>query len=197
MPALAIRTDLTPDELRQRARREDNGRTAARMFAIANALDGMSRERAARLAGMDRQVLRDWVVRYNVEGLPGLRNRQLPGPAPKLTEGQMATLRGIVLKAPDVEKDGVVRWRLVDLVRIVEERFGVTYCVSGMWRLLESLDLSYQKARPVHPRADLKAQAAFKKRVREHPECDSPSASRSVPVGDLVAGRGADRPAGT
>jgi transposase len=170
MSALTIRDDLPADELRRRARDAADGRVAARMFAIANALDGMSRERAARQAGMDRQILRDWVVRYNAEGLDGLHNRPLPGRQPKLTEGQIATLRGIVLRAPDPEKDGVARWRMVDLCRIVEERYGVTYCSTGMWRLVRSLGLSFQKARPRHPKADAKAQAAFKKGSRAHPE---------------------------
>ena len=47
-------------ELRRQARRERDGRVSARLIAIANALDGMDRASAARLAGMDRQTLRDW-----------------------------------------------------------------------------------------------------------------------------------------
>ncbi len=69
--ALKIRDDLTPWELRRWARREVRGRPAARAYAIANALEGMSRAEAARLAGMERQALRDAVVRYNAEGLAG------------------------------------------------------------------------------------------------------------------------------
>ncbi len=61
MPALPIRTDVSAADLRQRARREPDGRASRRMLAIANALDGMNREVAARAAGMDRQTLRDWV----------------------------------------------------------------------------------------------------------------------------------------
>ena len=66
--ALAIRGDLTPAALRRRARHEPNRRAALRMMAIANALEGVSRAEAARLAGMERQALRDAVVRYNAEG---------------------------------------------------------------------------------------------------------------------------------
>ncbi|MFZ2869100.1 MAG: integrase core domain-containing protein [Zavarzinia sp.] len=57
--------DLSASELRGYARREKDPRVARRMLAIANALDGMSRALSARLAGMDRQALRDWVIRYN------------------------------------------------------------------------------------------------------------------------------------
>ena len=51
--ALKIREDLSADALRRAARRERDGRAAARLYAIANALDGMSRAEAARLAGSD------------------------------------------------------------------------------------------------------------------------------------------------
>ena len=73
--ALPIRGDIPAAELRRLARREGDGRVACRLLALANALDGMSRERAAKQAGLDRQTLRDWVVRFNAEGVGGLRDR--------------------------------------------------------------------------------------------------------------------------
>src|SRR3954471_4160923 len=70
---LKIKEDRTPAELRRLARRERGGRIAARLYAIANALDGMSRAAAAQLAGMERQALHA-VLRYNTEDLAGLRD---------------------------------------------------------------------------------------------------------------------------
>jgi hypothetical protein len=62
MPApLLIRTDRDSAELRRLARRERDGRVSARLLALANALDGLPREEAARLAGMTGQTLGDWV----------------------------------------------------------------------------------------------------------------------------------------
>jgi transposase len=163
MPALAIRDDISSEELRRQARRERDGRVSARLIAIANALEGMDRASAARLAGMDRQTLRDWVHRYNAEGIAGLCNRPAPGRKPKLTEGQMAALKAVVLAGPDPMVDRVTRWRIVDLCRWVEERWGVSYSETGMLRLLWSLDLSHRKTRPRHPQSSEKAQQAFKK----------------------------------
>lgn len=163
MSALAIRRDIGSDELRRRARREGDGRVSARLIAIANALEGMDRASAARLAGMDRQTLRDWVHRYNADGIAGLYNRPQPGRSPKLNEGQMASLKAVVLAGPDPVVDKVGRWRIVDLCRWVEERWGVSYSETGMLRLLWSLDLTHRKTRPRHPRSDEKAQQAFKK----------------------------------
>ena len=82
---LTIRTDLPATELRRLARREKDRAAAARMQAIAGALEGLSRAEAARLAGMERQALRDAVLRYNAEGLEGLRDRPKPGRPPALS----------------------------------------------------------------------------------------------------------------
>ena len=163
MSVLLIRDDIGSEELRRRARRESDGRISARLIAIANALEGMDRASAARLAGMDRQTLRDWVHRYNEEGIAGLRNRPAPGRKPKLTEGQMAALKAVVLAGPDPAVDKIGRWRIVDLRRWVEERWGISYSETGMLRLLWSLDLSHRKTRARHPQSSEKAQQAFKK----------------------------------
>src|SRR5260370_18258156 len=121
MSALSIRDDIGSEELRRRARRESDGRISARLIAIANALEGVERASAARLGGMDRQTLRDWVHRYNAEGIAGLCNRPAPGRRPKLSEGQMAALKPIVLAGPDPAVEKIARWRIVDLCRWVEE----------------------------------------------------------------------------
>src|SRR5213082_1298606 len=98
MVAVPITTGRTPAELRALARRERDGRVSARLLALANALDGMSRDQAARAAGMDRQTLRDWVRRYNAEGVEGLRDRPRPGRPCALDEGRQAALKGLILR---------------------------------------------------------------------------------------------------
>ena len=163
MVAVPVTTGRTPAELRALARRERDGRVSARLLALANALDGMSRDQAARAAGMDRQTLRDWVHRYNAEGVAGLRDRPRPGRPCALDEGRQAALKGLILRGPKLERDGCVAWRARDLCALVEARFGVRYRESGMLRLLKGLDLSWQKTRPVHPEADPRAQERLKK----------------------------------
>lgn len=112
---------------------------------------------------MDRQTLRDWVVRYNAEGIGGLCDRPRSGRPPLLDEGSQAVLKAMVLRGPDPEKDGVSTWRVVDICRLCEERFGVVYSENGMLQVLHGLDLSWQKTWPRHPQADPQAQKAFKK----------------------------------
>jgi transposase len=162
--ALRIRDDLSPKQLRGLARRERNGRAAARMYAIAHALEGMSRAEAARLAGMERQALRDAVVRYNAEGLCGLQDRPKGHARQRLTEAEQATLMAVIFKGPDPAKDGVWAWTRADLCRWMDEHLGKSMHPSSLSRVLRRMGLSRQKARPVHPRSDPKAQAQFAKR---------------------------------
>ena len=162
--ALAIRDDLPPTALRRRARHEPTRRAALRMLAIANALEGMSRAEAARLAGMERQALRDAVVRYNEEGIAGLHDRPKPGRPERLSEAEQAALAARVFAEPAPERDGTAAWTRADLARWLEARFGRAFHPSSLSRVLRRLDLSWQKTRPVHPEADPRAQERFRKK---------------------------------
>jgi transposase len=79
------RTEHSASDLRREAARAKDARASRRMLALAHILDGKSRMEAAESCGMDRQTLRDWVHRYNAEGLAGLVNRPLPGRKPLLS----------------------------------------------------------------------------------------------------------------
>ncbi len=160
---LTIRTDLPAAELRRLARREKDRAAAARMQAIAGALEGLTRAEAARLAGMERQALRDAVRRYNAGGLAGLHNRRCPGRRSRPDEEKRAALRRLVLDGPDVEATGLSAWTLPELCREVERRWGVAYHPSHMGKLMRRLGLSRRKARPSHPKADAAAREAFAK----------------------------------
>jgi transposase len=81
----------------------------------------------------------------------------------------MASLKGLILRGPDPAVDKVQRWRVVDLCRLVAERWDVVYSETGMLRLLWSLDLSHRKTRPPHPKSNRKAQEAFKKGASRRP----------------------------
>ena len=100
--AVEIRTDIAKAaDLRRQAKREPRRRTALRLLAVANALDGMSRAEAARAAGIERQALCDAVKRFNAEGLAGLIDRP-PGRRPeRLSEGEQAVLVHYILRGPD------------------------------------------------------------------------------------------------
>ena len=152
-----VRDDIPAGRLRRLARKEANGRVACRLLALANVLDGLSREDAARRAGMDRQTLRDWVIRFNAEGSrvcaiaqgaaarPGSTTASWRRSRPWCCAAPAAGSQGrppVVAPERRAERDGVSSWRARDLCRIVEDRCGVSYTENGMLRLLHDLGLS-------------------------------------------------------
>ena len=161
--AIGLRTDFGAAELRELAGRTKNANQARRLLALAAAYDGKSREEAARVGGMDRQTLRDWAHRFNELGPDGLIDRKAPGGKPKLSAEQREELKRLVEAGPDPERDGVVRWRCVDLKRVLSERFAVDLSEVSLGRALKKLGFSHISARPRHPVQDAQAIAAYKK----------------------------------
>src|ERR687884_43904 len=151
MTVAVTRQELGAVELRREAKRCRDAAAARRMLALALVLDGASREEAARHAGMDRQTLRDWVHRYNAEGLPGLSDRRRPGPRPRLSPEQEAELVTAVEQGPDPERDGVVRWRRVDLQALIEARFAVRLHERSVGKVLRRLGFARLSGRPRTP----------------------------------------------
>ena len=121
---------------------------------------------AAKIGGMDRQTLRDWVHRFNALGPEGLIDNRTEGPKPRLSTEQLAQFAKIVEAGPDREKDGIVRWRRVDLKRVIAERFGVDFHPRYVGKLLKKLGFSHISARPRHPAQDERIVEGFKKTSR-------------------------------
>src|SRR5277367_2278755 len=113
-----------------------------------------------------RQTLRDWVHRFNASGPEGLIDKRTEGPKPRLSAEQLAQFAKIVEAGPDRKKDGIVRWRRVDLKRVIAERFGVDFHSRYVGKLLKKLGFSHISARPRHPAQDERTVEAFKKTSR-------------------------------
>ncbi len=149
-----MRDDLSSAELRAAASGTRDARQA-RLLAVAIILDGHPRQLAAQDAGMDRQTLRDWVHRYNARGVKGLRDASRSGRPPALTAGQMQELGDLMLAGPDLARDGVVRWRCVDLQGQIKARFEVKVHERTVGTLLRRPRMTRLQLRPHHPKRDV------------------------------------------
>src|SRR5271163_2185725 len=161
--AIVVRTDCTSGDVRRVAQRVKNAAQARRLLAIAAVLDGSSREQAAKIGGMDRQTLRDWVIRFNEQGPDGLVNKLSPGAPGKLTDEHKAFLTRLVEEGPIPAVDGVVRWRACDLINMREAQV----LQGTVDRIVRDRDAKLLvepvSARPKAYKQDTDAMEAFKK----------------------------------
>ena len=177
--AVAVRTDYTAGEVRRLAKRAKDAAQARRLLAIAAVLDGASRTDAATIGGMDRQTLRDWVIRFNDQGPDGLINIPSPGVPPKLDATHRAFLARIVEEGPMPAVHGVVRWRACDLIMLLHEEFGLSVSDDTIYRALKNLGFSHVSARPKAYKQDPEAIAAFKKTLPHAWRKSAPASPRA------------------
>ena len=117
---------------------------------------------AANALGMSERQVRNWVHRYNAEGVAGLGDRPRPGQPPHLTVDQVERFKERIRKGARPE-DRVCALRGMDVRRILQEEFEAQYSLPGVYFLLHRLEFSSLVPRPKHEKADEKVQAAFKK----------------------------------
>jgi transposase len=160
---IPLRADFDAARLRRLARGSKDANQARRLLALAAIYAGGTRTQAAAAGGVGLQVVRDWVVRLNAEGTSGVIDKKAPGQPPLLQFKHRRALAQMVENGPIPAIHGVVRWRLVDLVRWVWEEFRIAVSETTIGRVLKKMGYRKLSARPLHHAQNPDAVAAFKK----------------------------------
>src|SRR3954454_23134155 len=164
--AVPLRPDLDAAALRTFAKQSRDPDQTRRLLALAPIYEGQPRSEAARVGCVTLQSVRDWVLRFNAQGPAGLINGKAPGRRAILNQTQRAALRAIVEQGPIPAIDGVVRWRLVDLIAWLWEEFRLSISQQTLSRELRAMNYRKLSARPRHHAKNEAAAAAFKKTSR-------------------------------
>lgn len=157
-----IKNRYTVNELYEIARKENNAKIRARILGIAAALEGKKRTVAAKIAGVNENIFRVWIKRFNENGIDGLKSIKQSGRPEKIKKEVKDILKEKILAGADYKRDGLIRFRLVDIKDFLQKDHGVKYCQSGVWYLLKQIDLSWISVRPIHPKSDENKMQEFK-----------------------------------
>lgn len=148
--AVLLRGDFDASRLRGLAKKTKDGPQARRLLALAAIYDGATRTEAAKIGGVGRQIIRDWVLRFNARGADGLLNGKSPGQPSKLNDVQRQAIVRMIESGPIPAVHGVVRWRLIDLAQWIFEEFRITIAKQTLSRELRALGYRKLSARPRH-----------------------------------------------
>ena len=163
MIAIPLRADFDARQLRLIAKKAKDGPQARRLLAVAAIYDGALRSEAAKIGGVTLQVIRDWVLRFNLRGPDGLMTGKAPGQPSRLTPAHRAALVAMVESGPIPAIHGVVRWRIIDLCQWLFEEHQVTVSKQTLSRELRALGYRKLSARPRHHAQRAGAIELFKK----------------------------------
>jgi transposase len=97
---IPLRADFDALRLRSVARQVKDAAQARRLLALAAIYDGATRTEAARIGGVPLQIVRDWVVKFNVQGPDGLIDRKAPGQPPMLNDTRRAAVAAVIESGP-------------------------------------------------------------------------------------------------
>jgi transposase len=152
-------------ELKRLMKQQRDARVLLRLQVVLRAKQGQTAPQIAADLNIGRRNLQDWVYRYNVEGLAGLKDRYQGGNQRKLNDQQERRLMAYLDRGA-LADDGVRRGK--DLQQWIHKQFGVLYSLSGLYDMLHRLGYSCLMPRPRHVNANPETQAAFKK--KPHPK---------------------------
>jgi transposase len=157
--------DYDSIELRKLAQKSSERQYASRLYALADLLEGKLRKEVGLAHSVTTASLRLWILRYNQEGLEGLKDKPRSGRKPCLNEAQKEEFCKIVETGPTAE-DGVIRWRCIDLQKWLKEKHNVDVNKRTVGKLLDRYGFSHMSGRPVHHKNDPEAIETFKKNLR-------------------------------
>ena len=167
MRALQVQTELSERQLAQMARQQDAPRICQRLLGIRLILMGKTVPRAATEIGLSQRPLREWVHRFNRNGVEALRDLPRPGRQKILPAKLEESFRRRVF-AGGLPRDGVKILRGPDIRRILLEEFDADYSIDGVYFLLHRLKIACLEPRPVHPKSSPQARDEFKKKPCRH-----------------------------
>ena len=165
---IPLRSDYDAARVRSAARESQDANQVRRLLALAAIYDGASRAAAAEIGGVTRQIVRDWVLRFNAQGPDGLVDRKAPGQPSRLNDAHRAALAAALESGPIPAVHGVVRWRIVDLCQWLWDEFRVSVSQQTLGRELRAMRYRKLSARPRHHAQAAGAIEAFKKISRQY-----------------------------
>lgn len=141
-------------------RRETDAKQRDRYRVVQLAAAGVQTQTIMRMLARSRGFVQDWAYAYRDGGLDAIAVKPRPGRPPTLPADQHDAFRQRVLDGP-THDDGVAALKGEDFVRILEEEFGVSYTLNGVYELLSRLGLSFLSPRPEHRKSDPEAMAKW------------------------------------
>lgn len=147
----------TPEALRERYRREEEGEVRSRLHALWLLRSNWTMEEVAGVVGVHYRTVQRWVNWYRDGGVAEVCARHGGGPGQPswLTAEQESAVAEEAARGSFTTAGDVRRW--------VADQFGVTYRPKGIYGLLRRLRCRPKVPRPVHVKADLEAQEAWKR----------------------------------
>ena len=143
--------EMESEHLFRESKLKRNAEISDRLKCLALAIDGWTATKISLKLDVTRQSVFRWVSWYNDAGEDGLWDKKRVAREKRLSKAQADDLKKIIIAGPSKES-GLSRFRGIDIVEILREKYQIEYSLSSVYRMLEEMGLSHIKPRPLHPK---------------------------------------------
>ena len=133
-----------------------------RCLACHHIQQGMSYEEASKIVKYSRHTIGEWLKMYNEGGIDKMLSiRKGRGRKARIKNDKKAEFSEYVVQLQQAREGGRIIGE--DIANMILEKYNEPYSVSGVYKLLKRMNMSWVSARSVHTKSDPEVQEAFKK----------------------------------
>ena len=144
---------------------QGNSRERKRYLAFAHISEGKSFTETAAAIRVELRTLMNWVKRFRIQGIEGLKDQPGRGAKSYLPENERAAFKQAVLELQQKRSGGRVRGS--DVLALMKDKYNVEPTLSTVYNTLKRANLVWITGRSIHPKADVEAQENFKKNFKK------------------------------
>jgi transposase len=142
----------TAEEIKELFNTDKKLKQGYRLYAVYQVATGKKPQDLEDVYHKSFKSINNWVHRFNREGLQGLLDKPIPGRKPKLTEKEKEEIKRVVLEdLPEKHGYNSATWTGPMLIDYIEKEFGISYKKAQIYRILEKMNLTYQKSKGIYP----------------------------------------------
>jgi transposase len=162
-----------------------NAHERLRCHALLLLTKGYTYSQTADILFLDEDTIRQWLHRYQEQGLEGLKNHPLWGGEQGqrwLTKPDLTRLSTLLETEAQPGTEVGSGWTLKAIGQLIEERFSLTYSARGIRKILYLVGWTYQRGRKLYIRRSLEEEARFELETCEILKEFAKSGARLIPL---------------
>ena len=158
----------TSEQIKAEFTKDDKYKIGMRLNAIYQLSKGMSSRKLVEFYGTSFKQILNWVHRFEVQGVEGLKDKEGRGRKSRLSDQQILELKQTLTdKSPLDFGYNTATWTGAILIEHVSKQYSVSYKKTQVYNLLKTMGFTYQKAKGKYPEADIEKQEKFKEDLKK------------------------------
>lgn len=157
----------TSEEIKAMFRDDERYTIGIRLYAVYQVSLGQPSRNLEELYNTSFKQITNWVHRFELEGIEGLKDKAGRGRTSRLNEEQSQRIIALLKEHPENHGYNSATWTGPMLMEWIELHYGIVYKKAQIYNVIKSLGYTYQKGRGIFPETNEEAQEVFKEALKK------------------------------